>query len=388
MLFHPTKPYNDLPDLPPPVEVETKAVLKACIEARAALARLNAEAQLLPNPSILINSITLLEAKDSSEIENIVTTEDELFRQAQLGDARGDPATKEALRYRTALFEGFESLAERPICTATAVRICRTLKGADIDVRKTPGTTLKNDMTGEVIYTPPIGEDVLRSKLANWERFIHEATGLDPLVRLAIQHYQFEAIHPFSDGNGRTGRVLNILFLIEQKLLALPIIYLSREILKTRNDYYDGLLSVTRDQDWEGWISYVLELITWSAVHSSTRVWQLRALMLHTEVYLRQRAPKIFSRELSDVLFQQPYCRISDLVSAGIAKRQTASTYLKSLVALGILSEIQIGTEKFFVHTKLRQLLANEEHRIMEYSSNALAPPALLFPPTPTAQSA
>ncbi len=387
MPFDPAKPYNDLPDLPPPFEVETKAVLKACIEARAELGRLNTEARLLPNPSILINSISLLEAKDSSEIENIVTTADELFRQAQIEDAQGDPATKEALRYRTALFEGYQSLRERPICTATAVRICRTLKGTDIDIRKTPGTTLKNDRSGEIIYTPPIGEDLLRRKLANWERFIHETTEIDPLVRLAMQHYQFEAIHPFSDGNGRTGRVLNILFLIEQKLLDLPIIYLSREILKTRNSYYDGLLKVTQHQDWENWITYVLELIAWSAARSTNRVLEMRTLMLHTELHMRRFAPKIFSRELSDVLFEQPYCRIGDLVRTGIAKRQTASAYLKTLVGLGILREIKIGTEKLFVHTKMHQLLANQEHMITEYAGNASATPKLLFPPPPTART-
>ena len=388
MSFDPTKPYNDLPDLPPPMEVETKAVLKACIEARAALARLNAEARLLPNPSILINSITLLEAKDSSEIENIVTTEDELFRQAQLGDAQGDPATKEALRYRTALYDGFKSLQERPISTGTAVRICRTLKNTDIDIRKTPGTTLKNDRTGEIIYTPPIGEDVLRRKLANWEWFIHEATDIDPLVRLAIQHYQFEAIHPFADGNGRAGRVLNVLFLIEQKLLDLPIIYLSREILKTRDVYYEGLLNVTRHQDWDNWITYILEIVAWSAVHSSRRILEMRTLMLHTEAYMRQRAPKLYSRELADVLFQQPYCRIGELVRAGIAKRQTASAYLHALTDLGILREIKIGTEKYFVHTKLQQLLANEQHLITSYAANALARPNLLFPLATTSQTA
>ena len=224
MTFRPDKPFNDLPLLPPTVDVESRAILKACIEARAALAEVKISGDLIPNQSILINSIPLLEAQASSEIENIVTTTDRLFRFAnESAESEADPATKEALRYRTALGEGFSQLAHRPLTTATAVQVCRTIKGVDLDIRATPGTQLKNQATGDAIYTPPDGQNRLRDLLTNWERYIHDHKDTDPLIRMAIAHYQFEAIHPFTDGNGRTGRILNLLFLVEQGLLKIPI---------------------------------------------------------------------------------------------------------------------------------------------------------------------
>jgi len=254
LAWHPEQPHNQLPQLPPAQELETRPVLKACIEARAALAELKQAAELIPNQAMLINTIPLLEAKDSSEIENIVTTTDRLFQYAQ-GHDNADPATKEALRYRTALHQGFRSIKARPLCTATAVDVCRTLKGVAMDIRRTPGTQLANDRTGEVVYTPPEGEARLRDMLANWERFLHNQVDLDPLIRMAVGHYQFEAIHPFTDGNGRTGRVLNILYLIQEELLSLPILYLSRHVIAHKADYYRLLLSVTRDGAWPfaGW---------------------------------------------------------------------------------------------------------------------------------------
>ncbi len=380
MPFDPAKPYNDLPDLPPPGEIESRAVLKACIEARAALARLDAEARQLPNPDILIGSLALFEAKYSSEIENIVTTEDKLFQQSQLRDTEADPATKEALRYRDALYSGYRKLALQPVSTRLAIETCSIIKGYDAQIRRVPGTTLTNKASGEVIYTPPVGADLIAQKLANWERFIHEATDLDPLVRLAVQHYQFEAIHPFGDGNGRTGRILNILFLIEQDLLQLPILYLSREILETRSLYYECLRAVTTQQDWEGWIMYVLANIALSAVRSEVKIHRMSLLASRAAAFIQATVPRTYSRELLDVLFTQPYCRISDLVDAGIAKRQTASEHLKALVAIGVLHEVKFGREKLFLNTKLRELLTTDGTGVTEYSRNALLPPKLLFP--------
>ena len=258
--WHPAQPYNLLPALPPAHQLESHAVLKACIEARAALAQLKQAAELIPNQAMLINTIPLLEAKDSSEIENIVTTTDQLFQHAQ-GQENADPATKEALRCRTALHHGYLSLKDRPLCTATAVQVCRTLKGVDMDIRRTPGTQLANDRTAEVVYTPPEGEGRLRDMLANWERFLHNQTDLDPLVRMAVGHYQFEAIHPFTDGNGRTGRVINILFLIQAELLNLPILYLSRHVIAHKADYYSLLLGVTRDEAWQPWLLFMLQAV-------------------------------------------------------------------------------------------------------------------------------
>ncbi|MDX2289322.1 MAG: Fic family protein [Hyphomicrobiaceae bacterium] len=381
MPFDPAKPYNDLPDLPPPGEIETRQVLKACIEARSALASLNAEARQLPNPDILIGSLTLFEAKDSSEIENIVTTDDKLFQHSQLRDADADPATKEALRYRDALYRGYRGLSKLPVSTRLATETCSIIKGYDAEIRRVPGTTLTNAATGEVIYTPPVGAEIIAQKLANWERFIHEATDLDPLVRLAVQHYQFEAIHPFIDGNGRTGRILNILFLIEQKLLDLPILYLSREFLETRARYYSGLRAVTERAEWTDWVHYVLETVERSALRAEIKIHKLLVLRQHGLDFLRAAQPKLASRELIDILFSQPYCRIADLVDNGIARRQTAAEYLKKLVSFGMLAEVKVGREKLFLNKKLRELLTTDGDAVTEYvGHNSLPGPKRLFP--------
>ncbi|MDP6415917.1 MAG: Fic family protein, partial [Gammaproteobacteria bacterium] len=344
MTWKPELPYNDLPLLPPAVELETKAVLKRCIAARTALAELKQAAELIPNQAMLINTLPLLEAKDSSEIENIVTTTDKLFEFA--GSHReADQATKEALRYRKALHEGWQVLAQRPINTNMAERICSQIKGVQMDVRKVPGTKLANDATGEVIYTPPEGETLLRDLLSNWEKLLYEEPDLDPLIRMAVMHYQFEAIHPFTDGNGRTGRILNILYLVQEELLSLPILYLSRYIINQKNDYYANLLGVTRERDWEAWILYMLDAVAVMAQWTTHKVIAIRDLADHTAEHIREQLPKIYSRELVDTIFQQPYCRISNLVEADIAKRQTASEYLKKLASIGVLIEQHKGRE-------------------------------------------
>lgn len=357
MAFNPTSPYNDLPPLPPTVEIETRVVLKACIEARAAIAELKQAGGLIPNQAVLINSIPLLEAQASSEIENIVTTTDRLFQFADNREALADPATKEALRYRRALRDGFESLAKHPLTTRTAVDICRTIKGVDMDVRSTPGTALMNDRTGEVIYTPPQGAALIRDKLANWERFLHGAEELDPLVRMAIGHYQFEAIHPFNDGNGRTGRVLNLLYLVDIGLLDIPVLYLSKAIIEAKQDYYRLLLAVSTEQAWEPWILFMLDAVRRTAHWTTSRIKAIRILIDETAARMRQEAPGIYSRELAELIFVQPYCRITNVVDAGIAQRQTASVYLKQLADIGLLREVKIGREKLFINPSLLQAL-------------------------------
>lgn len=366
-LWHPEQPYNQLPALPPAHELESRVVLKACIEARAALAELKQAAELIPNQAMLINTIPLLEAKDSSEIENIVTTTDQLFQHAQ-GQDNADPATKEALRYRTALYQGFQSLNERPLCTATAVKVCRTIKGVDMDIRRTPGTQLANDRTGQVIYTPPEGEARLRDMLANWERFLHQQTELDPLIRMAVGHYQFEAIHPFTDGNGRTGRVLNILYLIQEDLLNLPILYLSRHVIAHKADYYRLLLGVTQDQAWEPWLLFMLQAVAATSQWTTGKIAAIRALAEDTTDFVRTRLPKIYTRELVDVIFEQPYCRIANLVEKGIAQRQAASRYLHELANLGVLRESPLGKEKLFINPKLMQLISKDSNQFERYS--------------------
>ncbi|NDH09159.1 MAG: Fic family protein [Gammaproteobacteria bacterium] len=314
-----TKAYNELPALPPKQDIETKKILKMCIEARASLAGLRKAAEMLPNQSVLINSLPLLEAQASSEIENIVTTTDKLFQYANSSSETNiDLATKEALRYRTALREGFESIKSRPLNTVLAENLCSTLHGVEMTVRKVPGTTLS---------------------------------------KMAIGHYQFEAIHPFTDGNGRTGRILNILYLIEQELLTIPVLYLSRYIIKHKKEYYQYLLNVTLKDDWESWIIYILNAVATTSQWTCNKIKNILSLMEETVAYVKNKQPKIYSRELVELLFVQPYCRISNVVDTGIVKRQTAAEYLQKFVSEGILKEIAIGREKIYINTRFMQIL-------------------------------
>lgn len=364
MNFDPALPYNALPPLPPAIDVESRAVLKACIAARAAVAELKAAGRLIPNQGVLINSIPLLEAQASSEIENIVTTTDQMFLFDGISDGDADPATKEALRYRTALWEGYQALKTRPLSTNTAVQICRVIKGVDMDIRKTPGTTLTNDRTGHVIYTPPEGEALLREKLANWEQWMHGTlpgtAEIDPLVRMAAGHYQFEAIHPFTDGNGRTGRVINLLHLVEQGLLDIPVLYLSRHILRNKADYYGGLQSITASGRWEPWLIYMINGVTETARWTMNKILAVRGLLEETTERMRREASQIYSRELAELVFVRPYCRITHVVEAGLAKRQTASLYLKELTEIGILREHKVGREKIFLNPAFIELLKRD----------------------------
>ena len=367
--FNPELPYNDLPILPPPADqIETTQILKRCIKARVALAELKQAAELIPNSAVLVNALPLLEARASSEIENIVTTTDKLFEYADIAEDRADAATKEALRYRTALYEGTKMVQRRMLTTDMAIQICSTIKGLELDIRDDSGTTLKNRMSGEVIYTPPIGQRLLIEKLDNWADFMHRHTEIDPLVRMAVQHYQFEAIHPFADGNGRTGRILNILFLVEHGLLDSPILYLSRYIIQHKAAYYRLLSKVTQEQDWASWILFILDGVEETCTWTTDKIKSIRELMEHTGQFVQKRLPKIYTWELVELLFKQPYCRIGNLVESGIAKRQTASVYLKQLCELGVLREIKSGRENIFVHPKYIELLTGEENVWIYYS--------------------
>ncbi len=367
--WHREHPYNDLPLLPPRTDVETKAVLRQCIPARAALARLKQAAELIPNQAVLINSLPVLEARASSEIENIVTTTDRLFQfQHSTEGQEADPATKEALRYRGALMHGFRTLAQHPVNTRTAEEICSAITGTTVRVRRVRGTALASSQTGRVTYTPPEGEDTLRAMLANRERFLHETVELDPLIRMAVAHYQFEAIHPFSDGNGRTGRVLNSLFLIQSDLLSLPILYLSRHIIAHKADYYRLLLAVTERGEWEAWLLFLLKGVEETADWTTGKIAAIRALEEHTVAYVRKAAPKLYTRELVDALFELPYCRIKNLTQRGVGTRQTASRYLQSLAQLGVLEARAVGREKLFIHPKLLKLLSRDSNSFVPYA--------------------
>lgn len=360
MSWRPDVPFNDLPTLPPHgVDLEPRAVLKATIEARSALATLAQAGELLPNPNILIHAVPLLEAQASSEIENIVTTADELFK--YVDSDSGDHATKEALRYRSAIFAGVESLRTRPLTATTASRICSVLHGREMSVRSVPGTRIANPVTREVIYAPPEGADLIRDKLSAWERFIHAQDDLDPLVRMAVAHYQFEAIHPFHDGNGRTGRVINILMLIEAGLLRDPILYLSRAIIAQKNDYYRLLRAVSADGAWVEWILYMLDAVRESATSTVRKIAAIRDCQEDIAARARAATPGGRDAQFLALLFEQPYCRIGAVAERCDVSRQTASTWLHALVEAGLLVEVKIGRERVFLNQELLNVLTRPE---------------------------
>lgn len=360
MRWNPEVPFNELPALPPAgLDLEPKEVLKATIEARTALATLAQAGQLLPNPSILIHAVPLLEAQASSEIEDIVTTADELFKHADTGG--GDHATKEALRYRSALFAGVESIRKRPLTSATAARICSELQGREMTVRSAPGTRIANPTTRQVVYAPPEGAALIREKLAAWERFVHAEDGLDPLVRMAVAHYQFEAIHPFHDGNGRTGRVVNILMLIEAGLLRDPILYLSRAIIDRKNDYYRLLRAVTAEGAWIEWILYMLDVVRESAASTTRKIGSIRGCQEKIAERARAATPGGRDAQFLAVLFEQPYCRINTVVDRCGVSRQTASSWLHALVGARLLSDVKVGREVLFVNHELLDVLTRPE---------------------------
>lgn len=361
MTWRPDTAYNDLPPLPPATEVETKRVLKATIEARAALATLDQASRRIPNANVLINSIPLLEAQASSEIENIVTTADELFRFAQDESAAASPETKETLRYRAALFAGLESVRQRPLSVTTAIEVCSLIKLREMRVRSLSGTYIGNPQTQRAIYTPPAGESALRDLLSNWERFIHGSNGLDPIVVMAIAHYQFEAIHPFEDGNGRTGRILNVLLLVGAGLLKLPILYLSRYFIQHRADYYRLLLEVTSDGNWEEWILFIVEGLRQTAVSTVRKIDAIQDLQEWTADRIREATSAGSNSDLLSVLFEQPYSRISNVIERCHVSRPTATGWLNALVEAGVLFDIRVGRERLFINSAFVDVLTRDE---------------------------
>lgn len=351
------KPYNELPPLPPHVEIETKEVLKKAIIANKALANLNGLANAMPNDAILVNGIVLQEARLSSEIENIVTTNDELYRAVANTKSAISPPAKEVLRYREALWHGFNAIKKQPLSTNLFIDIVSIIRGINVGIRRVPGTTIANAKTGKPIYTPPESEPIIREKLANLEKFMHAKDNIDPLIKLAILHYQFEAIHPFTDGNGRTGRILNILFLVEKQILKKPILFLSHYILRTKPDYYAGLRNVTELGAWQDWILYMLTAIEKTAIETQNKILSILDAMEKTKQIIQKKAPKIYSKDLLETIFQNVYCKISFLEKAGIAKRQTAAGYLRTLEELGLLNVIKIGKDNYYINKKLFNII-------------------------------
>lgn len=353
------KPYNDLPMLPPPREmVETVPVLRQAHRAAATLGELKGLAQTLPNPDILLNAVILKEAAASSEIENIITTQDKLYQALSLKKTRVDPATKEVLRYREALLTGYRDLCEKGfLSTNSIVRIQQVLEENSAGIRRLPGTSLRNAATGVVIYTPPDDYGTLLQLMNNLEDYLHQEDDLSPFIRMAVQHYQFESIHPFYDGNGRTGRILNVLFLIMNGLLNRPVLYLSKFIIAHKADYYRLLQEVRTRQNWEEWVLYMCRAVEVTALETISQIKHLNDLFSLTVERIRLEKPKIYSKDLVELLFVQPYCRIDHIIEQLGVSRPTASRYLNELSEVGILNPRQIWKETLFVHEALLQIL-------------------------------
>ncbi|MGB0679818.1 MAG: Fic family protein [Polyangiales bacterium] len=358
MSFARLEPYNALPPVPPQAAIETTCVMRACLRASRLLAELKGRVELLPDPSLLINAIPLQEAQSSSEIENIVTTQDELFQAAASDGAMLDPQTKEVLRYRSALRLAFDHVTERGLTLGLVREIACVLMGQPMAFRAaSEQVRLGTALSGHVAYTPPSGGLVVLDKLDNWLAFAcgrGEGAALDPLLRMAISHYQFEAIHPFLDGNGRTGRILNLALLVQDGLLTLPVLYLSRYILQHKQAYYDLLAAVTERQAWQPWLLFVLTGIEETARLTLAQLAAVSDLMAQTVVRCRHALPKrVYSKELIELIFRQPYCKVAFVVEAGIAKRQTAATYLQALQSIGVLRGERRGREVIYKHLAL-----------------------------------
>jgi Fic family protein len=360
MTLDPTRPYNDLPFLPPKADIETKAILKKAITAGRALAELKGIGESIPKQTILVDSLILQEAKASSEIENIFTTNDALFKAFAAKTSDVDSAVKEVLHYREAIWEGYNLLKKRNLLTNNLfIKLYQTIKQNSAGIRNTPGTKIANGKNGKTLYTPPEGEKIIRDKLKNLEEYIHDQDSVDPLIKLAVIHYQFESIHPFTDGNGRTGRIVNTLYLVFKELIELPVIYLSKFIIEHKTDYYRLLRQVTEAGEWEPWILYMLEAVEQTALFTKQRIVDIRDLMEETIKTAKEKLPsRAYSKELVELLFHQPYVKGETLVNAGIAERKTAAAYLKELERIGILRGQRIGKENLYLNIKLYNLLS------------------------------
>jgi Fic family protein len=361
MAYNKNLPFNDLPDLPPPDFSESPEILRHLAKAARHLGELEGLCASMPDPKLLINTIILQESKDSSAIENIVTTQDELYK-AATEEGTADHAAKEVLSYREALFVGLEKMKSQKnlLLTNTMVEIVQTIKENESGIRNTPGTALKNAINGEVIYTPPCCEDVLREKLAALERFINdtESSSLDPLVKMAFIHYQFEAIHPFVDGNGRTGRIVNVLYLVQQQLLSQPVLYLSSYVVRYKAEYYQLLRGVTEKNNWHDWVMYLLTALIETAQLTTKKIRNMLSLKDEFEKQMRQILGTSFSYELLQLMFTLPYLKIELIEKRGIAHRQTASTWLKKLAETQILKPQKIGRTTYYINYRLMELLS------------------------------
>jgi Fic family protein len=354
-------PYNDLPLLPPKADIETKSILRKTILAGRALAQLNGTLQNLPNPTLFLDTVYLQEAKASSEVENIITTNDELYKSLVADRKVENPATKEVLSYKEALWLGLKELKTKPfITTNLCVKIVQCIKQNSASIRVTPGTTLSTAQ-GKVIYTPPSGENVIREKLANLEKFINEDESIDPLIKMALMHYQFEAIHPFADGNGRTGRILLLLYLKLSGLLDIPAIYLSEYIIRHKTAYYQNLRAVTEKDEWEAYILYMLDMIEETSIKGLERLNKITQVMDKTAEEIKNKLPKVYSKDLIEILFRLPYTKRQHLIDENIGNPKTVGNYLIALEENGFLKSVKVGKEKLYLNQQLLKILEEKE---------------------------
>lgn len=350
-----------LPSLPLKQEIESKKVLKKIVSSNIALAELKGAVKSIPNQSILINALSLQEAKDSSEVENIVTTHDELYR-ADISTSNISHQAKEVQNYREALYRGFSLVQEHKLLLKKhIVEIQQVLEKNNAGIRTQAGTTLKNEKTGEVIYTPPQNHQDIQNLMDNLEQYINNSKmdDNDVLVKMAIIHYQFESIHPFYDGNGRTGRIINILYLMLNGLLELPILYLSSYIISNKNDYYRLLTEVRIENSWEEWIIYMLDGIEQTSKESVKLIASINVTMIEVKQTLKSKLPKIYSKDLLELIFKHPYTKIGFLVDELGVTRKTASSYLRDIENIGILESTKVGRDIYFINKQLFSLLQN-----------------------------
>ncbi len=344
--------------LPEMAAVETRAVWRALADAHRHLAELKGLSKSLPHGALLIETLEIQEAKDSSEIENIITTHDELY--ASAGHGAGTQAAKEVRHYVAALRAGYRAVkTENLIRLSTILAVQAEIEQNDAGLRKLPGTVLKNPSTGQTIYQPPQSAEDVKRLMDELVDFLHADDGLDPLLRMAIAHHQFESIHPFYDGNGRTGRVLNLLILQREGLLDLPVLYLSRYITSTKSEYYRLLQRTRETGDWETWCLYMVKGIALTARSAIVLINALRELMLATKQRLRATLPKIYSQELLNNLFRYPYTKIEFVGKDLSVSRITAARHLELLAAHGFVRKEKIGRTNFYINEPLYALLTN-----------------------------
>lgn len=353
-------PQHTLKKLPPRREkVETIEILREVNKASTALAELKGIAKTIPNQAMLINAVILQEAKDSSEIENIITTQDELYKALTVASSKVSSETKEVVNYRKAILTGFDTLKKQQFLKVNdIIAIQQELVDNNAGIRSTPGTVLKNETTGEIVYTPPQDKAEINDLLSNFIQFFNERDEeLSPLINLAILHYQFESIHPFYDGNGRTGRILNILYLILNELIDVPILYLSSYIIQNKQEYYRLLSHTNKTGEFEEWILYILKAVENTSKSTIEKISKIKNQLDLTIERVQNQLPKMYRKELVELLFEQPYSKIEHLVTKLNVERKAASRYLKSLEEIGVLKAHKIGRETLYINVDLIEVL-------------------------------